>query len=140
MTIITCTRKLEFDAAHRVKLHESKCRNLHGHRYAVEITMSAPELDGLGRVVDFGVMKEKLGGWIDAHWDHQTILWDQDRELGEAIAGKTGQKIYYMPTNPTAENMAKYLFEKICPALFDAPLKIEKIVLRETPNCWAEIR
>jgi 6-pyruvoyltetrahydropterin/6-carboxytetrahydropterin synthase len=139
MTQLAITRRLEFDAAHRVKLHESKCRNLHGHRYVVEVTVTAPALDALGRVVDFGVIKEKLGTWIDTHWDHQTILWDQDRVLGEAIAGATTQPIYYLPTNPTAENMAKYLLEEICPQMFEAPLKAIAVKLWETPNCSATI-
>lgn len=137
--MITATRKLEFDAAHRVKLHESKCKNLHGHRYGVEVTAEAPELDALGRVVDFGVLKQKLGSWIDQNWDHQTILWEQDRPLGEAIAAQTGQPIFYLPDNPTAENMAKYLLREICPTLFEAPLTITRITLRETPNCWVEV-
>ena len=136
---ITATRKLEFDAAHRVKRHESKCKNLHGHRYVVEVTAEAPELDALGRVVDFGVLKEKLGGWIDQYWDHETILWTQDKALGEAISSETGQPIFYLPENPTAENMAKYLLREICPTLFEAPLKIAKITIRETPNCWVEV-
>lgn len=136
---ITATRKLEFDAAHRVKRHESKCKNLHGHRYVVEVTAEAPELDALGRVVDFGELKEKLGSWIDEHWDHQTILFAEDKALGEAIAAETGQSIFYLPENPTAENMAKYLLEVVCPTLFSEPLKISKITLRETPNCWVEV-
>ena len=138
MTHITCTRRLEFDAAHRVMRHESKCRYLHGHRYAVEVTVSAPELDSLGRVVDFGVIKEKLGAWIDECWDHQAILWEDDQELGEAIAEKTGQQIYYLPYNPTAENMARYLLEEVCPQLFLKPLITEKVTIWETPNCRAE--
>ncbi len=139
MTTITCTRKIEFDAAHRVMLHESKCKNLHGHRYVVEVTAQAPELDALGRVVDFGVLKDKLGGWIDEHWDHQTILFDEDKALGSAIAAETGQPIFYLNANPTAENMAKHLLEKVCPTLFSGALKIVKITLRETPNCWVEV-
>lgn len=137
--MITATRKLEFDAAHRVKRHESKCKNLHGHRYVVEITAQAPELDELGRVVDFGVLKQKLGAWLDDNWDHTTVLWNEDKELGKAIAGVTNQKIYYLPDNPTAENMAKYLLENICPTLFVEPLTISKILIRETPNCWVEV-
>jgi len=139
MTTITATRKLEFDAAHRVKRHESKCKNLHGHRYVVEVTAQAPQLDALGRVVDFGELKAKLGGWIDEYWDHETILWVEDKALGDAISGETGQPIYYLADNPTAENMAKYLLEEICPSLFTAPLKVVKITLRETPNCWVEV-
>lgn len=137
---ITCTRRLEFDAAHRVRQHESKCRNLHGHRYVVEVTAHAPELDMLGRVVDFGVMKERLGSWIDTHWDHQTVLWAEDGPLGEAIHQQTGQPVYYLPYNPTAENMARYLLEEICPNLFQAPLEITQIRLWETPNCYADAK
>jgi 6-pyruvoyltetrahydropterin/6-carboxytetrahydropterin synthase len=57
MADISCTRRIEFDAAHRVMEHESKCKHLHGHRYALEATFVAPDLDTLGRVVEFGVIK-----------------------------------------------------------------------------------
>jgi 6-pyruvoyltetrahydropterin/6-carboxytetrahydropterin synthase len=137
MTHLTLTRRLEFDAAHRVMRHETKCKHLHGHRYVVEVTMTAPELDALGRVVDFGVVKEKLGQWIDDHWDHQTILWQEDATLGEAIGQHTGRPVYFLPTNPTAENMAAYLLDVVCPSLFTAPLRTVAVKLWETPNCSA---
>jgi 6-pyruvoyltetrahydropterin/6-carboxytetrahydropterin synthase len=137
---ITCTRKLEFDAAHRVMLHESKCRDLHGHRYVVEATFTAETLDGLGRVVDFGVIKERLGQWLDSQWDHTTLLHQDDRALGENIAAVTGQKIFYLPANPTAENMAHYLMHQVCAKLFsDYPIRCVRIRLYETPNCYAEV-
>jgi 6-pyruvoyltetrahydropterin/6-carboxytetrahydropterin synthase len=137
--MITCTRRIEFDAAHRVMLHESKCKFLHGHRYAIEATFSAEALDMLGRVVDFGVIKSELGAWVDMNWDHTTILHADDRLLGEAIALPLGQVIYYLPTNPTAENMAAYLLHTVCPRVFaDHPITCTKIRLWETPNCYAE--
>ena len=139
MTRITATRRLEFDAAHRVMNHESQCKNLHGHRYVIEATLEAPELDALGRVVDFGVIKQKLGQWLDDHWDHATILWEKDRPLGEAIASQTGQEIFYLPYNPTAENLGRYLIEAVCPTLFEAPLRIARLRVQETPNCYADI-
>ncbi len=136
---ITCTRRIEFDAAHRVMLHESKCKHLHGHRYTLEATFSAPALDELGRVVDFGVIKSLLGGWIDEHWDHATILHEKDRELGEAIAAKTGQKIFYLKGNPTAENMADYIVRELCPALFKGQnVHCTRVRLWETPNCYVD--
>lgn len=136
---ITCTRRIEFDAAHRVMLHESKCKHLHGHRYALEATFFAPKLDTLGRVVDFGVIKEKLGGWIDEHWDHATILCAEDKELGDAIAKRTGQKIFYLPANPTAENMALYVLREVCPTLFgNHDIGCSRIRLWETPNCYVD--
>jgi 6-pyruvoyltetrahydropterin/6-carboxytetrahydropterin synthase len=136
---ISCTRRIEFDAAHRVMEHESKCKHLHGHRYALEGTFTADSLDSLGRVVDFGVIKEKLGGWILEHWDHATILSDKDKPLGEAIATKTGQTIFYLPANPTAENMADYLLNKVCPELFRGlNVKCTRMRLYETPNCYVD--
>lgn len=138
-TRLSCTRLIKFDAAHRIMLHESKCKMLHGHGYVLEATFDAKNLDSLGRVIDFGVIKEKLGGWINAHWDHATILFDKDAELGAKIAEVTGQKIYFMPANPTAENMAAYLLNNICPALFaDTDVMCTKIRLWETTNCYAD--
>ncbi|MEK6747170.1 MAG: 6-carboxytetrahydropterin synthase [Pseudomonadota bacterium] len=138
MTKITCTRRIEFDAAHRVAEHESKCRNLHGHRYVIEASFTSDGLDSLGRVIDFGVIKERLGAWIDNNWDHTTILFDKDQALGKVISDITGQTIFYLPVNPTAENMAKYLLEKICPQLFsDTPISCVSVLLYETPNCSA---
>ncbi|MDX1974572.1 MAG: 6-carboxytetrahydropterin synthase [Rickettsiales bacterium] len=140
MSNITCTRRIEFDAAHRVMEHESKCKDLHGHRYAIEATFAASNLDALGRVVDFGVIKTKLGTWIDEHWDHATILNQKDAPLGQSIAQHTQQKIFYLSANPTAENMADYLFKDVCPRLFaDAGVSCVLLRLYETPNCYAEV-
>lgn len=138
MTQITCTRKLEFDAAHRVMRHEGKCKHLHGHRYAVEVTFEAEALDDVGRVVDFGVIKEHLGAWLDANWDHTTILWEEDEVLAGAIAAVTGQRIFLLPFNPTAENMARYLLQVVCPQLFGAELCCARVRVWETPNCYAD--
>ena len=136
MTAITCTRRIEFDAAHRVLEHESKCKHLHGHRYVIEASFSAEKLDALGRVVDFGVIKQKLGSWVDDAWDHTTILHEKDKELGDAISAITQQKIFYLPNNPTAENMAVYLLEIVCPELFkNDGVSCDAIKLYETPNC-----
>ena len=137
--MITCTRKIEFDAAHRVMEHQSQCKMLHGHRYVIEATFEAAQLDKLGMVIDFGVIKEILGGWIDKNWDHNTILNIADKVLGDEIAKITGQKIYYLNGNPTAENMAEYLHVEICPKLFlDKNIACKKIKLFETPNCYAK--
>ena len=138
--LLTCTRRIEFDAAHRVVGHEGKCKNLHGHRYALEATFAARTLDDIGRVVDFAVIKELLGKWIDDNWDHTTILFDKDKPLGKAISNITGQKIFYLPANPTAENMADHIINTVCPKLFrNMPIECVRIRLYETPNCYAEI-
>jgi 6-pyruvoyltetrahydropterin/6-carboxytetrahydropterin synthase len=138
--MITCTRRIEFDAAHRIINHESKCKMLHGHRYALEASFAAKELDDLGRVIDFGEVRKVLGTWIDDNLDHNTILSIADKKLGETIAAQTGQKIYYMAQNPTAENIAHHIFSEICPQLFlDKDVKCVGIKLYETPNCYTNV-
>lgn len=139
--MISCTRKIQFDAAHRHMDHECKCKKLHGHRYMIEATFTAKDgLDALGRVIDFQQVKHILGTWINEHWDHNTLLDKDDRELGNCISSFTGQEIYYLPFSPTAENMAIYLFNEICPALFkDSDVTCTRLRVHETPNCYAEI-
>ncbi|MDA0780817.1 MAG: 6-carboxytetrahydropterin synthase [Rickettsiales bacterium] len=137
--MISCTRKLHFDSAHRIVNHESKCKYVHGHRYVVDATFAAKELDDLGRIVDFGVIKEKLGKWVDDNWDHNIILWEKDKSLGDVIEKQTDQKVFYLPTNPTAENIADYLLNTVCKELFfDSEVECVKIKVFETPNCYAE--
>jgi 6-pyruvoyltetrahydropterin/6-carboxytetrahydropterin synthase len=101
----------------------------------------APELDTLGRIIDFGVIKEKLGRWIDDNWDHGMILFQNDPLVtvwthGDAV----NQKYFVLPDNPTAENMAKFLLTSVCPHVFaDCDITIVKVTLWETENCFAEV-
>lgn len=136
--MLTVTRILEFDAAHRVMNHESKCATLHGHRYKIEIEATAPELDAIGRVIDFSVLKEKIGSWMDLNWDHNSILYRQDKETVEALSGIPRRKPPFIADwNPTAENMAQYLLKK-CPELLGGTdVHVSKITVWETPNCYA---
>lgn len=133
-------RKVEFDAAHRVMNHESKCANMHGHRYVAEIHAEAEDLDVLGRVIDFSVLKAKIGGWIDQYWDHTTIVYDQDIQTIAALEQIPRNKPFFQASwNPTAENMASFLLHEICPGLLEGTgVIVKKIVLWETPNCFAE--
>ncbi|QED23403.1 6-pyruvoyl trahydropterin synthase family protein [Candidatus Deianiraea vastatrix] len=135
--MINCTRILEFDAGHRLIRHEGKCRFLHGHRYKMEISFCvADKLDDIGRVIDFGVIKQILGTWIDENLDHTTILHEDDRKLGDFVENHTKQKIYYMKENPTAENIASHIFNDIVPILFhNKGIICTRIKLHETPNC-----
>lgn len=141
MSEITCTRRIQFCAGHRVYNHESKCRNLHGHNYVAFFDAAAPKLDGIGRVVDFSVLKERIGGWIDEKWDHGFLLWEEDSDAIAAVSGMVGQKLYFMPSNPTAENMAHHLLVDICPTLLEGTgVTITGVRIWETENCYADAR
>jgi 6-pyruvoyltetrahydropterin/6-carboxytetrahydropterin synthase len=138
--MVTCTRRLEWDAMHRIPLHESKCRAFHGHRYVAEITCAIPELDDLGRVVDFGVVKEKVGGWIDDNWDHTAILMRSDPAappIAEANA-RFGRPVYWTDRAPTAEVIVAELAVHAQRLLADTGVTVVRIRLWETPNGSAE--
>lgn len=138
--MVKCTRRIEFDAAHRVIGHKNKCQFLHGHRYVLEVTAQSSELDNLGMVMDFAEMKKIISEWINNNLDHTLILHIKDKPLGDYIAGYTGQNIYYLDQNPTAENIALHLKVAIIPKLFiNNTIEIIKIKLYETPNCFVEV-
>lgn len=138
--MIRCTRRIEFDAGHRVIGHENKCKFLHGHRYVLEVTAESDTTDSLGMVVDFGQMKFIIKNWIDDNFDHSLILHKDDKEIGDKISDWTGQEIYYMDQNPTAENIALHLKLDILPKLFTSSFfMIIKLKLFETPNCFVEV-
>jgi 6-pyruvoyltetrahydropterin/6-carboxytetrahydropterin synthase len=127
---------------HRIPRHESKCAAFHGHRYAAEITCHAPALDDRGRVVDFGVVKERLGGWIDTNWDHTAILQEGDPDPAvQAIAASNaahGRPVYWMAVPPTAENIAAELAGHAQRLLADTGVRVVRLRVWETPNGSAE--
>lgn len=139
--MITCVRRICFDAGHRVLRHESKCAHLHGHSYKAFFHAAADELDSVGRIIDFGVLKQKLGGWIDDHWDHGFIYNQEDEEVAEIYEKYLpGHKHFVLPYNPTAENMARYLLEVVGPEQLEGiGVRLVKVVLWETENCFAEV-
>lgn len=138
--MITCTRRIQFCSGHRVVGHENKCANVHGHNYVVLVTAEAPELDSIGRVIDFSVLKEKVGGWIDRHWDHTFIAAPNEApELLSVIEGINNKLVYNMPCSPTAENMAKHLLNDICPKVLEGTgVKVVHVRVWETENCYAD--
>ena len=141
MKIATIKRRLKFDAGHRLYNHQGKCASLHGHEYKVWVYARALKLDDQGMVIDFSVIKEKLGNWIDTNWDHNFIVSCEDQELINLLKQvKQDKDIFIMPNNPTAENMATYLLYEASPDLFkDTDIEIYKIELWETENSCAEI-
>lgn len=136
---LSITRRFQFCAGHRVHGHESKCRHLHGHNYVAHVRIIGPKLDSLGRVIDFGNVKQVVGGWIDEHWDHAFIAYVGDEEALTALRMVAGQKLYVMQTNPTAENMAVELLRIANARLRELGLRCVSVDLEETENCSAMV-
>ena len=124
------TKSIEFDAAHRLMGYPGLCAELHGHRYRVEVTVRGEELNELGILVDFHDLKEWMIFLGD--WDHAALLCGNDPLLGQLT------RIISFRENPTAEHMAKAIFNNIRTHLRELPVELVKVRVYETPDAWAD--
>jgi 6-pyruvoyltetrahydropterin/6-carboxytetrahydropterin synthase len=140
------TRRLEFDAGHRIPDHASQCRHLHGHRYALEVTLSGDIIrqDGSplnGMVMDFSEVKRLAWECVVNVWDHAFLAYRGDRQVVDFLATLPGHKTVLLDVVPTAENLALEAFRILEAAYRDRygnHLQLEHVRLYETPNCWAD--
>ncbi len=140
------TRRLEFDAGHRIPNHASQCKHLHGHRYAMEITLSGDVItaEGLpeqGMVMDFSDVKRiAKEGVVDA-WDHAFLVYRGDKPVLDFLNSLPGHKTVVLDAVPTAENLAMLAFKRLENAYRDTygnHLRLERVRIFETPNNWAD--
>lgn len=142
------TRKLEFDAGHRISTHNSQCRHLHGHRYVLEITLSGDIIadEGVaeqGMVMDFSKVKRIAQSVLVDQWDHAFLVYVQDTVVVEFLKTIKDHKTVILDVQPTAENLATIAFDMLDQAYQDSygnHLRLEQVRLYETPNCWADAR
>ena len=104
-------RRFEFEAAHRLPNHPGKCRELHGHSYVLVVTVERPVDPQTGLAIDFSDLKDVVKREVVDLLDHRLI--------NERIE------------NPTAEIMARWIWERLREALPG----LAEIELHETSNC-----
>ncbi len=102
-----------FSAAHHLPQYNGPCHNLHGHTWKTVFVMEGPVRED-GMVCDFKVIKKLL----DSHLPDHQLLND-------------------FLENPTAENLAQYLFDKIAPALAEKGLTLTTLEVWESENAAA---
>ena len=140
------TRRLEFDAGHRIPSHNSQCKHLHGHRYALEITLSGDIIQAvgspeLGMVMDFSQVKTIAMQQVVAAWDHAFLAYRGDTPVANFLQSLPDHKTVWLDFVPTAENLAAEAFRLLAPAYHDCygnQLRLERVRLYETPNNWAD--
>lgn len=131
------TTHASFDSAHFLSGYEGKCRNLHGHRWKLEVTVSSEELAQEGQIrgmiVDFGELKKDVKDLAD-EFDHCLII-----ERG-TLKEKTMEaleeeefRIIQVEFRPAAENFARYFYERIKALGYQVSL----VKVYETPNNMA---
>lgn len=130
------TRSFDIDCGHRLIRHESKCRNPHGHRYTIEVTCYAFGLDDVGRVIDFGLIKEKVKGWLDEVFDHGFIFQDGDPLID--IFRAHDFKTVVLDCPPSIENLSEVWFNGAADILAPLGVVVSKLRAYETATCWAE--
>ena len=124
-------REVHFSYGHRLLDYEGKCANLHGHNGRVIVEVSSQMLNPQGMVMDFYKIRESIGAWIQHTLDHKTILWDKDPLA--AILSQAGEPVVLMKENPTAEAIARWIFEEAR----HMRLPVARVTLWETPNSFA---
>ena len=146
--MVEVTKMVEWDMGHRVPNHKSKCRNPHGHRYRLEVTVGGPIIDDAGTssegmVIDFSDIKAVITEKIHDVLDHGFMLYEGDtimnRLLNEEANGKENCEfiVITVPFIPTAENIVRWCHEQIKDHLPEGT-KATRLRLFETPNSWAD--
>lgn len=125
------TKEILFCYGHRLLNYNGKCRHPHGHNGKAEIELSSEKLDSRGMVFDFEDIKQTVHAWIDEHLDHKMLLSRQDPLAG--VFKEMGEPVFVMETNPTAEAIARVIFEYAASKHFP----VTEVRLWETPQSFA---
>ena len=128
------TKVIDFCYGHRLLNYEGKCRYLHGHNGRVEIDITTDKLDNRGMAYDFTDIKQVIKAWIDKELDHKMLLNEKDPVL--PILQEMKDPLFVFQGNPTAENIAKLIFEEALRLGFP----VEEVRLWETPDSYATYR
>lgn len=132
--MISITKKIEFEAAHRLSNYDGPCKEIHGHTYKLEVTVTGPIQDDTDMVLDFKILKKLLSETVLKHFDHALILKDEpgNRQIFGAYQGK----IIWMDHEPTAERMLVWIASSLS-TLLPPPTSLESLKLYETSGSYA---
>jgi 6-pyruvoyltetrahydropterin/6-carboxytetrahydropterin synthase len=125
------SKRIDFCYGHRLLEYDGICRHPHGHNATVEVELRSETLDGRNMVVDFNDIKRVVKTWVDRELDHRMILRHDDPLV--AVLRQMGEPVYTLDSNPTAERIARLIFE----VARDQGLPVARVTVWETPNSWA---
>ena len=133
----TLKTSASFDSAHFLAGYEGKCANIHGHRWTVEAAVSGPlqtEGQERGMLLDFGILKKAVRSAAD-RFDH-ALIYERDslREKTLEALREENFRLIEVPFRPTAENFARWFYEKLAEKGFPA----SRVEVHETPDNCAE--
>lgn len=119
---------------------------MHGHRYALEVTLAgdiicAPGDAQHGMVMDFSEVKAIAEREVVDQWDHAFLVWRDDQAVVQFLSTLAEHRTVVFDAPPTAEHLAQSAFILLDRAYADQygnHLRLERVRLYETPNCWAD--
>jgi 6-pyruvoyltetrahydropterin/6-carboxytetrahydropterin synthase len=130
----TVTKEIHFCYGHRLLHYDGPCRHLHGHNGKVEVELERKQLDERGMVVDFSEIRNVIKNWIDQTLDHTMLLKKEDSLI--PILKQKGERFYVMNENPTAESIARLIFDYAR----SKGLPVTRVTLWETESSFATYR
>ena len=122
-----------FDSAHFLAGYCGKCANIHGHRWRVEVEVTAPELittgQNMGMVADFSDLKNDVKDILD-YYDH-SLIYEEETLKKETLKCliEEGFSVIEVKFRPTAENFSRFFYNQIC----ERGYKVRKVTVYETP-------
>jgi len=128
------TQEIEFCYGHRLLNYAGKCRHLHGHNGRAVIVLEGEALDDRGMLVDFSDIKQSVRTRIDDELDHRMILNEADPAV--PFFQEQGEPLFLLPENPTAETIAKLIFN----FTKEQGFPVTEVSLWETPKSFATYR
>lgn len=128
------TKEIHFCYGHRLLGHRGKCRDLHGHNARAIIRLESESLDALGMVVDFKDIGDYVRSWLEAEIDHNMLLCRDDPVL--PLLEAAGERVFVMDANPTAENLARLIFDRVAAGGFP----VVEVAVFETESAFASYR
>lgn len=136
--MITVTKTVKFDAAHVLTNHDGLCKNLHGHTYRVDVSVTQDENDNSDMVIDFKDLKRIANEMICDSFDHAFIYNSKSEGESEiaAVVGRYGMRTVELPFRSTAENLARHFYTMLKSAIPG----LSAVKVWETAESYAEFR
>jgi 6-pyruvoyltetrahydropterin/6-carboxytetrahydropterin synthase len=128
------TKYIDFCYGHRLLNYGGKCKNLHGHNARADIELQSEVLDHRHMVVDFDDIERVVSAWINEQLDHKMVLSKDDPIL--PLLQEQGELCYVMDTNPTAEAIARVIFDYAAEQGFP----VAEVRVWETNSSYASYR
>jgi 6-pyruvoyltetrahydropterin/6-carboxytetrahydropterin synthase len=111
--------KKHFSSAHYLRGYKGKCEDLHGHNWQVEVTVAGADLDELGMVMDFKLLKQHLSAVLE-ELDHRLL----------------NEHPHFAEHNPSSEELARYICQKLTEHMKPG-ITVEHVTVWESEHCWA---